>query len=233
MRFFFLFVLALALRAAAPPVIHWQAGPRPADLFSGASLRVPAPYVFTDRTETARFLSATGNPPAGNEVMVLAPRDVNWFAVFSLNSFEDLGLKANAPDPESIAQALTAGTQQANTARTRSGQDTLTVVGWQERPRFDAATGKLEWSLNSMESNGRPVTNRFISYLTRTNAISIELVTEPGSARDAKSQLERIVAEGLIIAEEQRYRPPVHPAWWAIGGVVLIGVLVVALQFAR
>src|SRR5271157_690641 len=143
---------APAVPPASVPEIHWQFGPRTLTLAGVGALSLPRGMVSADRAETRRFLEATGNPPAGDELAVVAPSNLDWFLVFSFEPFRELGLSQPEPTVEEIVAALKRGNWEANAARRQAGRETLDLLGWRDKPRYDPQTARLEWSLDTVES---------------------------------------------------------------------------------
>ncbi len=200
---------------AGTTVIHWQFGPRTLTLSGLGALPLPRGMVFTDRSETRRFLEASGNPPAGDEIAVVAPANVDWFLVFSFDEFKKLGLKRPKPSVDEIVNALRRGNSEMNQARKKAGRETLDLLGWREKPSYDAKTFRLEWSIDTQESGGRHNANRYWLLLTRNGVLTIELVTEePRYA--AASQTADLLLQQLGISEQQAYDNPDETNWLTI-----------------
>jgi uncharacterized membrane-anchored protein len=213
-------ICALAAIAAQPgapvaPAIRWQFGPRTLTLSGLGALPVPSGMISADRTETRRFLEATGNPPAGDEIAIAAPPNVDWFLVFSFDEFKKLGLEHPKPSVAEIVAALRRGNSETNQARKKAGRETLDLLGWREKPSYDAKTFRLEWSIDTQESGGRHDANRFWLLLTRNGVLTIELVTEQARYA-AASQSANALLQGLGIAEQEAYDNPDESNWLTI-----------------
>ena len=87
---FFLLLPLVALGQTKPNIeqelrkLAWQDGPSVGQVAAKASIKIPQGYVFLDSTNTRRFLEVVGNPPRDNHFL-FAPKNLNWFAVFSFN----------------------------------------------------------------------------------------------------------------------------------------------------
>ncbi|MGD0579016.1 MAG: DUF2167 domain-containing protein [Bryobacteraceae bacterium] len=218
-----LFLLAAA-GAAPVPEIHWQFGPRTVTFAGVGALSLPQGMVSADKAETRRFLEATGNPPAGDELVVVAPTSLDWFLVFSFEPYQRLGLSKAEPTVEEIVAALKRGNWEANAARRKAGRETLDVLGWRDKPRYDAKTALLEWSLDTQESGGRKDANRFWLYLTRGGVLTVELVSEePRFA--AASQQARALLGHLGIVEQEAYNDPNSHDWLSVSLGIIAAVL--------
>jgi uncharacterized membrane-anchored protein len=230
----FLLLAAAGAPPAAPrppiPEIHWQFGPRTLTLAGMGALSLPKGMVSADRAETRRFLEATGNPPAGDELAVAAPASLDWFLVFSFEPYQKLGLDKAQPTVEEIVAALKRGNWEANEARRRAGRETLDLLGWRDKPRYDAQTFRLEWSVDTQESGGRKDASRFWLYLTRGGVLTVELVTEQERFAQASQQARELLSH-LGIVEQEEYNDPNSHDWVAVT-LGIIAVLLPAVGFA-
>jgi uncharacterized membrane-anchored protein len=224
-------LIAAAAFAQPSPTVDWRFGPAAIALEGGASIRIPSGAIHATRTETLRFLEATGNPPAGNEVVVFGPASLDWFAVVTWDSFESMGFVKANPDIEEIAAAIRRGSAAANSARQREGRETLDVIDWREKPAFDASTGRLEWGLDTVESGGRLVSNHFVYVLGRRGVLGVELVSNPAELRTHIAEWRRMLGS-LEFPEEDRYRPPDTRIWLA-ALVAVIAAAALALLVLR
>jgi uncharacterized membrane-anchored protein len=221
-----LLLLVTVTRAGTPaaPAIHWQFGPRTLTLSGLVALPLPAGMISADRAETRRFLEATGNPPAGDEVAIAAPANLDWFLVFSFDEFKQLGLEHPQPTVGEIVAALRRGNSETNQARKKAGRETLDLLGWREKPVYDPKTFRLEWSINTQESGGRHNANRYWLLLTRRGVLSIELVTEEPRYAAASLQANELLRK-LGVAEQEAYDDPDDRNWLTIAFAVCAAVL--------
>lgn len=220
-----LFLLAVA-HAEAPPAtaIRWQFGPRTLTLSGLGALPLPSGMISADRTETRRFLEATGNPPAGDEIAIAAPANLDWFLVFSFDEFKKLGLEHPRPTVGEIVAALKRGNSETNQARKKAGRETLDLLGWREKPSYNPKTFRLEWSIDTQESGGRHNANRFWLLPTRNGVLTIELVTEEPRYAVA-SQTANTLLQKLGIADQEAYYNPDETNWLTIAFAVCAALL--------
>lgn len=225
-------LLWTAAHAEAPPApaIHWQFGPRTLTLSGVGALPLSKGIISADRAETRRFLEATGNPPAGDEIAIVAPANIDWFLVFSFDPFEKLGVTVAKPSVADIVAALKRGNSETNQARRKAGRETLDLLGWRQKPSYDAKTSRLEWSVDTQESGGRHNANGFWLLLTRRGVLTIELVTEEARYAAARQSADTLL-QSLGISEQETYDNPDDTGWMN----VIFGVcaaLLPALGFA-
>ena len=213
-----------AVKAAPVPAIHWQFGPRTLTLAGMGGLSLPRGIVSADRAESRRFLEAAGNPPAGDELAVVAPSSLDWFLVFSFEPYRKLGLSQPEPTVEEIVAALKRGNWEANAARRQAGRETLDQLAWRDKPRYDAKTARLEWSLDSAASGGRTDASRFWLFLTRSGVLMVELVGEPARFAAASRQA-RALLDHLGIVEQEAYNDPNSHDWLSVTLGIVAAVL--------
>jgi uncharacterized membrane-anchored protein len=224
---FLLSLLMLAgthAEALPTPAIRWQFGPRTLTLSGLGALPLPSGMISADRVETRRFLEATGNPPAGDEIAIAAPANLDWFLVFSFDEFKKLGLEHPKPSVAEIVATLKRSNSETNQARKKAGRETLDLLGWRQKPSYDAKTFRLEWSIDTQESGGRHDANRFWLLLARNGVLTIELVTEQpryaAASRSANALLQK-----LGIAEQEAYDNPDESNWLTIAFAICAALL--------
>lgn len=189
-----------ALTAAAPgaaeePDLPWQAGPGTMAVGSGAEIDLPEGFAFLDAAGTQEFMRMNHNPTDDNDVATIVSGDEKspWFMVFE---WDPLGFvkdsDADKLDPEAILESIRSGTEAANEARQEKGWPPLTVVGWQERPRYDPASHNLTWSIIG-ESEGNRSINRNTRLLGRYGVMSAVLVCDPENLAAASQEADQLL----------------------------------------
>ena len=178
----------------AEQVSAWKAasavmtrGPAVIPLEGGAKLAVPKGMTFIPRREANRLSETMGNSPDSNLVGLVMPLDdaadwivfINWNAEGYVRDDEAKDL-----DAETVLQGLRDGTDEGNKDRAARGFPELEVLGWNQPPRYDAATHQLSWSV-SLKDKGGADDDRTVNYNTRTlgrdGYFSLNLVTEQAS----------------------------------------------------
>ncbi len=165
-----------------PPSLAWQGGPAIAQVGDSlAEIDVPEDFVFLDGKETEKFMELLGNPVSGLEKATVAPAsdDESWFIVFEWDSigYVDDSEKEDL-DADSLLQSIKEGTEAANEERRKRGWETLDIIGWYERPKYDEITNNLTWSIEAQSGEDR-VLNRNIKLLGRRGVMTATLVASP------------------------------------------------------
>jgi uncharacterized membrane-anchored protein len=165
-----------------------QAGTRgPADipLIDQAALTLPEGYFFIPKTEGARILRAMGNTVSEQTFVGLilgtTPGD-EWTVAASY--IKDGYIKdddARNWNADELLQTLREGTEEANKDRAARGFPELEVLGWVEKPTYDAATHRLVWSLLTKYKSEPDAAEKGINYNTyalgRDGYFSLNLLT--------------------------------------------------------
>ena len=166
--------------------LAWQRGPGSGAIGARATIRLPEGYRFLDEKNTRRFLELMGNPPRDGHYMV-APANVDWFAVFS---FDPVGYVKDDEkiDAEQLLETLKKSDGPGNDERKRLGMEPIYTDGWQVPPHYDAQTKRLEWGMRLRDGKGGMHVNYTSRLLGRTGVMSAILVSAPQTlAEDIKA----------------------------------------------
>lgn len=175
-----------------------QMGPFEAKMLDQAVLRIPAGQIFIPNPTASRILRAMGNSSDDSLLGVIFPAgDENWFVVARYEKAgyikEDDAKEWNADD---LLKSLTEGAEAGNVARREKGIREMQVVGWAEKPAYDANNHRLVWSAISKDKVGvdeDPGVNYNTYALGREGYISLNLVT---SLKEVATQ--KAVAQNLL-----------------------------------
>lgn len=74
--------------------LAWQRAPGDGTIGAKAKIRIPEGYSFLDERNTRRCLELMGNPPRDNHYLI-APSNLDWFAVFSFDPVEKGSMHVN------------------------------------------------------------------------------------------------------------------------------------------
>jgi len=178
------------------------AGPAVISLADQAALKLPADYFFVPKAEGGRIMRALGNTvdeptffglivgtKAGNEWMVV----VRFYKEGYIK--DDDAKNWNVDD---LLQNLKNGTAEANKDRTARGFQEWEVVGWVEKPAYDAATHRLVWSLLSKRKGEPDTVEKGVNYNTyalgREGYFSFNLLTASSRVDADKSAAHELLA---------------------------------------
>lgn len=184
--------------------VNWKKGPSIGELGTSAQVSVPAGYVFADAKDTRVIMEANRNPITNREVGFVAPGGEDWFAVFE---FDSVGYvrddDKDSLDADALLASIKAGTEEGNKERVRRGWPPLTILGWEQMPRYDETTHNLEWAVRA-QSDGTPVINYNTRLLGRGGVMEVTLVTDSESLAQTLPKFKQMLA-GFEFKQGHRY----------------------------
>jgi uncharacterized membrane-anchored protein len=155
--------------------LNWVNGPAKGEIGTKASIQVPKDYVFLGERDTRRFIELMGNPPSDNHYLI-APKSLNWFAVFSFN--ESGYVKDDEKiDADALLKQMKENDGPSNEERKNLGMELLYTDGWQVEPHYDAQTKRLEWGMRLRTAAGQMNINYTSRILGRSGVMSAVLVS--------------------------------------------------------
>src|SRR5688572_29901522 len=223
---------ALAAEKSALGKTDFLQGPIKAKLGSVAEIQVPGGYSFTGAEGTKKMMEMMGNTVDGSELGFLAPSNANWFVIFE---YDDTGYvkddEKDKLDADAILQSIRRGTEQANKQRKKMGMPPVTVVGWEQQPKYNPETHNLEWAIRG-ESEGEPVVNYNTRVLGRKGVMRVTVVGEPDEVKTAMPDFKQLMAEynfqsGQTYAE---FKPGDKVAKYGLAALVVGGAAVGAAK---
>jgi len=187
----------------------WQAGEEagtkgPADitLIDQASLKLPADYFFIPKAEGMRIMRALGNTiyePRFVGLIVGTRQNDQWIVVANYTK-EGYIKDDDAKDwnADELLQNLKDGTAESNKDRAARGFPELEVLGWVEKPAYDATTHRLVWSLLSKQRGQPDSAEKGINYNTyalgRDGYFSLNLLTSSSRVDTDKAAAHELLA---------------------------------------
>jgi uncharacterized membrane-anchored protein len=196
-----------AWKAAAATAQH---GPAVVALADQAQLAVPATMAFIPSAEALRLLRAYGNQPnAATTLGMLVSETDDWWVVAS---FIKEGFvrddDARDWDADALLASLREGTEAANKARVQRGFPELELIGWLEKPAYDASTHRLVWALASRDRGAPETASRGVNYNTyalgREGYVSLNLLTT-ADRLPADRPVATALLAALTYADGKRY----------------------------
>lgn len=189
-----------------------QNGPVEVKMIDQAKLNLPEGYVFIPGPQSQAILKAMGNRVGNNIIGMIFPRGEgsgNWFMVAS---YEDAGYikddDAKDWNADDLLKSIKAGTDSANEERRERGIPESEIIGWVEKPSYDASNRRLVWSLASKTKGAPANAEQTINYNTyalgRKGYISMNLVTDLSTIESEKPIARKMLA-ALEFNEGNRY----------------------------
>ncbi|WP_273429567.1 DUF2167 domain-containing protein [Chitinibacter tainanensis] len=190
-----------AYQAAAKAAQH---GPAEIGLIDQAKLKLPAGYAFIPQAEAKTLMVAMGNSVGDDLLGLIMPEDEqqNWFIDVS---YEKSGYikddDAKDWDAAELLTSLKEGTEETNKMRKERGIPEFEVIGWVEKPTYEAASHRLVWSANTRDKGASSDAEQGVNYNTyalgREGYISMNLVTGMSTV-----EAEKPIAKQLLAALE-------------------------------
>ncbi len=166
-------------------------GPVDVPLASQALLKLPAGYVFIPQPQATQLLRAMGNPGQDPRLLgLIFPDAANNDAITEgawliTVRFEDSGFikddDARDWNVDELLKSYREGTEASNEERVKMGGAALEIIGWAEKPAYDATTHRLAWAMSSKEKSAPAADSQGVNYNTyvlgREGYITMNLVT--------------------------------------------------------
>jgi uncharacterized membrane-anchored protein len=160
-------------------------GPVDVPLATQAVLKLPAGHAFVPQPHATRMLNAMGNPGNDSRLQGLifpSAEGAGWFITVR---HEDSGhIKdddARDWNADELLQSYRDGTAAANEERQKMGVPDLEILGWAEKPAYDASTHRLVWAMSSRQKGAPANEPQGVNYNTyvlgREGYFSLNLVT--------------------------------------------------------
>lgn len=179
----------------------------PAEIpFAGqATLHLPKNYGYIPAVEAKTLMEAMGNHVSEGFIGLIVPSDESksdWFVAATYNKagfVKDDDAKEWKADE--MLNNIRTGTEETNKTRKERGIPEMDILGWVEKPTYDAASHRLVWSIASRDKGQPSTAEQGINYNTlalgREGYISMNMVTDRNSVEGLKP-----VAQSLLGALE-------------------------------
>jgi uncharacterized membrane-anchored protein len=201
--------IELAFDAAGAAMVH---GPAQVAIAGQGTLDLPQGYGYVPNPAAKRLLEAMGNVVGSSTQGVLVATDVEGLPWFTVVSYESEGYisddDAKDWDTDELLQSFKDGTAEDNKRRRELGFGEIDIVGWAEAPRYDAATHRLVWSVETREHDGHGGTSQGVNYRTlqlgRHGYIAMNMVTDLSALPQFKDDAENLLV-ALSFDQGKRY----------------------------
>jgi len=188
------------------------AGPAELPLAAKALLKLPAGHAFVPQPQAGKLMRAMGNPGTDPQLLGLVfpqGEGQGWFVTVR---YEDSGHikddEARDWNADELLKSYREGTESANAERTQMGVPALEVLGWAEKPAYDAATHRLVWAMSSREKDAPADAAQGVNYNTymlgREGYFTLNLVTGLNELPQHKPAAHTLLA-ALEFNDGQRY----------------------------
>lgn len=185
--------------------LSWQQGPTELKLSDQATLRLPDGYRFLGSEQTQAVLKQMGNFPSGSELgLITSTSKESWFVVVR---YIDAGYVKDDDaanwNADELFASIKEGTDSDNEQRAAQGFPPLILIGWEEKPRYDAQAHKVVWAISS-KSQDRTGVNYNTLALGRHGYMSMNMVGELRDLPELKPHTQTLL-NNLNFVEGKRY----------------------------
>ncbi|WP_411914238.1 DUF2167 domain-containing protein [Pseudocitrobacter cyperus] len=186
-------------------------GPATIPLGEKASIQLPKGYVYFPPKESSVFMTELGNyVDDANFYGLIFHMDIAGFISIDYdNSGYIKDDDAKEWDADELLESLREGTKEGNKDRVKKGIPAIEVIGWVEKPSYDATTHRLIWSAASKDIGSNvPMKEQGVNYNTyllgREGYFELNLITDRGNV-DAAKPLTKTLLNAVSFNEGQRY----------------------------
>lgn len=187
------------------------AGPIKISLGDKATLNLPEGFTWIPAKEAAVFMREIGNYVDDEYFYGLVfKKEMNGFISIE---YDDSGYvkddDAKNWDADELMDNLRKGTKEANKDRIAKGIEPIEIIGWIEKPTYDATNHRLIWSAAIQDiGTNEPLNEQGVNYNTyllgREGYFSLNLVTDRGSV-DHEIPLAKRILSSVKFNAGQRY----------------------------
>ncbi len=168
-----------------------------------ASLSLPAGYRFLDGTQAEKVITELwGNPSPRNKPLgLILPPDNDLISEDSwavIVTYTDEGHvedgDANSINYDEMLKDMQKASAEENAERTKQGFGAVEIIGWAERPRYEAASHKLYWAKNLKFVEGETNTlNYDVRALGRTGVLSMNAVASMKDLAKVQANMKDVI----------------------------------------
>lgn len=169
-----------------------------------ARVTIAEGFAFLDAADTRKLLTEIwGNPPQASDGVLgaVVPRDVSvisdgsWAAIITYTneghvSDED----ASSIDYDDLLKQMQEETTAANDERVKAGYEPIVLVGWAQKPSYDAADHKLHWAKHLRFGKDVETLNYSIRALGRTGVLEVNVVGDMKQLADINAQVPKMLS---------------------------------------
>lgn len=166
-----------------------------------ATLHLKESYRYLDPAETEKLLVAWGNEPGSVTQGAILPTDTEpmseqgWAVILTyLDEGHVDDSEAAEIDYDQMLKDMQEGTEAHNSARREAGFAPVHLVGWAEKPRYDAATRKLYWAQElDFEGSSAHTLNYDVRVLGREGVLSMNAVASINQLEQIKTDMRPLI----------------------------------------
>jgi uncharacterized membrane-anchored protein len=179
-----------------------------------ANVSIVDGFSYLDSADADKLLTQIwGNPPGalGNVIGAIVPRDVDvlapssWAAIITYDNDGHVSdSDAASIDYDDLLKQIQTGTEQANEERKKAGYPPISIVGWAQKPSYDAKEHKLYWAKHLQFGGANDTLNFAIRALGRTGVLQVNVIADMKQLPDINGQVPKLLSM-VSFAQGHRY----------------------------
>jgi uncharacterized membrane-anchored protein len=166
-----------------------------------ATLHLGEKYHYLDPAETEKMLVAWGNEPGHDTQGAIIPSGVDplaeegWAVVLTYDTDGHIddsdAAKMNYDD---LLKDMQEGAEEHNKERQKAGYKAVHLLGWAERPHYDATSKKLYWAKEyQFEGSTARTLNYDVRVLGREGVLSMNAVSGMGQLAQIRADMQPLI----------------------------------------
>lgn len=167
-----------------------------------ATLHLGEKYHYLDPAETEKLLVAWGNEPGSETQGAIIPADVDpmtsegWAVVLTYETDGHIDDSDAAKlDYDDLLKDMKDASEEHNKERVKAGYKAVHLIGWAEKPRYDAGSKKLYWAKEyQFEGSEARTLNYDVRILGREGVLSMNAVAGMDQLPQIKADMQPLIA---------------------------------------
>lgn len=169
-----------------------------------ARVAIAEGFAFLDAADTKKLLTEIwGNPPQVSEGVLgaIIPRgvsviaDESWAAIITYSNDGHVADEdANAIDYDELLAEMQKETAAGSEERVKAGYEAISLVGWAQKPSYDAAGHKLHWAKHLQFGKDVHTLNYAIRALGRTGVLEVNVVADMRQLADVNAKVPTLLS---------------------------------------
>jgi uncharacterized membrane-anchored protein len=179
-----------------------------------ATINLGENFAYLDQGDTEKLLTKVwGNPPGamGDVIGAIIPKEVgpleehSWAAIITYSSDGHVSdSDAASINYDDLLKQMQTAIEEANQARVKQGYDPMTLVGWAQKPSYNAAEHKLYWAKHVRFGASDEMLNYAIRALGRTGVLEINVVADMKELPAINAEVPKLLST-ISFTDNHRY----------------------------
>lgn len=171
-----------------------------------AKITVAEGFAYLDPADAAKLLTEIwGNPPdaVGSILGIIMPKDISpldaksWAAILTYDNDGHVSDDdASSINYDDLLKQMQQEVEEHNEARQKQGYETITLVGWAQKPSYDVKDHKLYWAKHLRFGTGASgeTLNFAIRALGRTGVLQVNVVGDMKQLAEINAEVPKLLS---------------------------------------